>query len=192
MALPRQLSLSEIAYPANVYILASKGSVAKDKLVASLVPQDSKKVHVYGKTGLLSTHVTPVVYPTVNEASLGQAVIPQRENAETAVVIIDGAPFETTLCANNNFRLLALNNNSLKTSLVLVTPFPVLPPTLQAAIDYVFVFRDKNEGMAKKIYEQCGKAIPTFEAFKVLFDALNPNSALVFTRTSVATFEVAP
>ena len=52
-------------------------------------------------------------------------------------------------------------------------------PELRSNIDYVFIFRDASIKNRKKLYENYGAMIKTFNLFCLLMDALEPHECLV-------------
>lgn len=54
-----------------------------------------------------------------------------------------------------------------------------IPPNLRSNIDYVFIFRDSSLSNRKKLYENFGGSIPSFQLFCTLMDNLDMYESLV-------------
>ena len=62
-----------------------------------------------------------------------------------------------------------------------------IPPSIRAAIDGTFIFREHNHAVRKTIYENYASVIPTFGYFEQLMDNLTKNHGTLFIDNMTST-----
>jgi hypothetical protein len=121
--------------------------------------------------------VSPDVVHQEYSPSILQTVVEDRRTTDTGrTVVLDNCMYTDTWCLDQSARALFLDKRELGLSTIFTMPYPLgLPQLLRAAIDYVFVLKERNVGTRKRLFDHYGSAFDSFDVFCQLMDQCTQN-----------------
>ena len=103
-----------------------------------------------------------------------------------AFVVLDDLMFDTSWVTDRQVTRTFMNGRHYNITFMVTMQYPLgIPPRLRGNVDYVFLLREPEYAMRKKLYEQYGGIFPNFNAFCQAFNNCSENyECMVIDRTS--------
>jgi hypothetical protein len=106
-------------------------------------------------------------------------------------LIIDDCSSDTKLFKKPIFQELYKNGRHWRTMHILSLQYSLdIPPPIRVCIDGVFILRESNPGMRKKLYENYGSCVDSFSDWNDLMDALTDNYSAMFINNKTTSNEL--
>ncbi len=90
-----------------------------------------------------------------------------------AFLILDDCMYDNIWKKDKNMRYIFQNGRHQQLLCIITLQYVLgIPPELRCNVDYAFIFRDNNVGNRKRLYENYGGIIPTFDMFCSIMDSV--------------------
>ena len=176
--------------PGSTCIIIGHQNAGKTTLAYNLLQ------HVSGENGLVVSYETMPLYPRLrtrvrhwaDELSpdlLGTflAEHPPTDESPPSFALLDGCIYDSTILRNPTFRSLFEQSRTRQNTVILTMLYAMgLPPTVRAAVDWVFIFRVNIVSNVQRLYDTwLTNSTYTFEQFRTLVagDSLSFYTCLV-------------
>jgi hypothetical protein len=189
----QKLDMKKIGVTDNIIIIGKKGTgksfLLRDLLFhhqevpVAMVVSPTEETNGFFKTFMPKLFVHDECEPSLiaNFLKRQQIIIEKIKKGKTnlnphAFLILDDCMYDDSWKKDKNIRYIFMNGRHKKICIIITSQDPIgIPPKLRTNLDWIFLLREGMHKNRKKLYENYGNCLPSYEYFCKLLDACTEN-----------------
>jgi hypothetical protein len=165
--------------PSSVIIMIGMQNTGKTFLIKDILlnNQDiSSGTIICGSPYSKYTEPRASIYDRFDYQILTDVVKNQRRNTSKYFLVLDDCIYDQSWHNDPGVRNLFMHSRTLQTMFIFTQTYTYgIPPTLQACVDYVFIFRSSILANRRRLFDVYGSHFPNFDIFQQVLDACTQN-----------------